>query len=151
MLYVEIHQLKERGFNISRIANELKVSRPTVYKYLEMTFEEADNWLSVSYQKERKLDPYRDWILAWLEEHPHLSAAQIKDWLIERYPDLTVGDSTVRMYVKELREKYQIEKEVKVRQYQAVPGMYLLHILFCYVDTYSSKTLKKVWLFSNTD
>ncbi|TLG80504.1 IS21 family transposase [Vagococcus zengguangii] len=123
MLYVEIHRLKKRGFNISQIANELKVSRPTVYKYLEMTFEEADNWLSVSYQKVRKLDSYRDWILAWLEEYPHLSAAQVKDWLIERYPDLTVGDSTVRMYVKELREKYQIEKEVKVRQYQAVPEL----------------------------
>ena len=87
--------------NITQIAAELKVSRPTIYKYLEMDFEEVHAYASDLYKKPKKLDPYRDWILAWLEEYPHLSAAQIKDWLLERYHDLDVGESTVRLYIDE--------------------------------------------------
>lgn len=37
-----------------------------------------------------------------------------------RYPDLIVGDSTVRLYVNDVREVYQIEKKAHVRQYEAV-------------------------------
>src|SRR5699024_11972145 len=56
----------------------------------------------------------------WLKEYPHLSAAQIKDWLLERFPDLQVADSTTRLYVNEVREEYQIPKTKVVRQYEAV-------------------------------
>lgn len=121
MLYLNIHQLHDRKFKITQIARELKVSRPTIYKYLNMTFEESKEYLEEFQGKGKKLDPYRDWIIAWLEEYPHLSGAQIRDWLLERYPDLVVGESTVRAYVKELREIYQIEKKVMVRQYEAIP------------------------------
>ncbi|MGG0741655.1 helix-turn-helix domain-containing protein, partial [Niallia taxi] len=121
MLYLNIHQLHDRKFKITQIARELKVSRPTIYKYLNMTFEESKEYLEEFQGKGKKLDPYRDWVIAWLEEYPHLSAAQIRDWLLERYPDLVVGESTVRAYVKELREIYQIEKKVMVRQYEAIP------------------------------
>ncbi|MCM3738573.1 IS21 family transposase [Bacillus cytotoxicus] len=120
MLYLKIRQLHEKKFKVAQIAEELKISRPTVYKYLEMTFEEVKEYLVDLNRKPKKLDPYRDWIVAWLEEYPHLSAAQIKDWLLERYPDLKVGDSTVRLYISEIREIYQIEKKVIVRQYEAV-------------------------------
>lgn len=73
----------------------------------------------VEFQKE-KLDPYKDWLVAWLQEYPHLSAAQLQDWLLERYPDFVVGESTMRMYVNQLREEYQIEKTKKIREYEAV-------------------------------
>ena len=105
---------------IAQIAKHLKVNRGTVYKYLGMTFEEAQEYLGNPLQKSKKLDPYLDWIVAWLEEFPHLSAAQIQDWLLERHPDLEIGESTVRSYVKEIREKYQIEKKDNPRQYEAV-------------------------------
>ena len=121
MLYLHIQQLRERKFNITQIAEELRISRPTVYKYLEMDFEEVHAYAGDLYKKPKKLDPYRDWILAWLEEYPHLSAAQIRDWLLERYPNLDIGESTVRLYVKDLREIYQIEKKAHTRQYTAVP------------------------------
>lgn len=42
VLYIEIKQLANKGLNVSQIASQLKISRPTVYHYLEMTFEEAD-------------------------------------------------------------------------------------------------------------
>ena len=49
-----------------------------------------------------------------------MSAAQIKDWLLERYPDLVVADSTTRLYVNQIREEYQIEKTRRTRQYEAI-------------------------------
>lgn len=119
VLYIEIHQLKKRGLKIAQIAKHLNVARNTVYKYLKMTFEEAQNEFSIPH-KAKKLDPYQDWIVNWLQEFPHLSAAQIKDWLLERYEDLNVGDSTVRNYVNEIREKYQIEKTTIKRDYESV-------------------------------
>ena len=121
MLYIEIQQLYKRKMKIAQIAKHLKVTRGTVYKYLNMSFEEAQEYLGNPLKKPKKLDTYKDWIVAWLEEYPHLSAAQIQDWLIERYPDLVIGESTVRTYVKEIREIYQIEKKAIVRQYEAVP------------------------------
>ncbi|MGA9287427.1 MAG: IS21 family transposase [Anaerobacillus sp.] len=121
MLYIKIQELHKRKFKVAQIAKELKISRPTVYKYLEMNFDEAKAYTEQPHGRKKKLDSYKDWILAWLEEYPHLSGAQIHDWLLERYPDLVVGGSTVRSYVKEVREIYQIEKKNIVRQYEAVP------------------------------
>lgn len=63
MLYLHIYQLRERKLNITQIAEELKISRPTVYKYLEMNFEEVYAYARNLY-KPKKLDPYQDWILA---------------------------------------------------------------------------------------
>lgn len=122
MLHIKIHQLHQRKFKIAQIAKELKISRPTVYKYLNMTFEEVKRHSEeLSQSRVKKLDVYKDWIIAWLEEFPHLSSARIHDWLLERYPQLLVGESTVRTYVREIREVYQIDKKRKLRQYEAIP------------------------------
>src|SRR5690625_2858257 len=120
MLYVEIQQMAAQKFSILEISRQLKISRTTVYKYLEMSFEEATEWANSLSTRKKKLDPYKEWIIAWLQEYPHLSAAQIKDWLLERFPNLEVADSTTRLYVNEVREEYQIAKTRKVRQYEAV-------------------------------
>jgi transposase len=60
-------------------------------------------------------------ILHWLREFPDLTAAQVQDWLKEKYPEYKVGESTVRSYVRCLREDYQIPRESSTRDYQAVP------------------------------
>lgn len=62
------------------------------------------------------LDPYWDWIVNWLREFPSLSGAQIYDWLQERFPNIDVGESTVRRYVNEVRDLYQIEKKEESRE-----------------------------------
>lgn len=120
MMYLEIQQMYEKNFSVSQIAKQLKISRTTVYKYLEMSFEEATEWKNSLSTRRKKLDQYKEWIIAWLKEYPHLSASQIKDWLLERFPDLKVADSTTRLYVNEVREEYQIPKTKTVRQYEAV-------------------------------
>ena len=87
-----------------------------------MTFEEAQQEFSLS-RKTKKLDPFQDWIVNWLLEYPHLSNAQIMDWLLEQFPNLKIGESTVRNYVNEMREKYQIEKTAIPRDYESVEGV----------------------------
>jgi transposase len=115
MVFLEVQQLRKRGFRIAQIAKRLKISRTTVYKYLEMTFEEAQVEFEPGDRK-KKCDPYQDWIVNWLREYPSLSSAQVFDWLLERFPAIEVGESTVRRYVNEIRlrsnrwEKYNLHK-----------------------------------------
>ncbi|MFP3324255.1 helix-turn-helix domain-containing protein, partial [Planococcus sp. SIMBA_160] len=59
MVYLEVHQLKKQRLRVAQIAQRLKISRTTVYKYLEMTFEEAVEEFEPGDRK-KKLDPYRD-------------------------------------------------------------------------------------------
>ncbi|MFY3790503.1 helix-turn-helix domain-containing protein [Ureibacillus sp. MALMAid1270] len=110
MLYLEIHQMADQGFSVTDIAKQLKISRTTVYKYLEMSSEEAFEWVNSLSSREKKLDAYKDWLVAWLQEYPHISAAQMQDWLLERFPNFVFGESTMRLYANQLREEYQIEK-----------------------------------------
>lgn len=100
MLHIKIHQLHQRKFKIAQIAKELKISRPTVYKYLNMTFEEVKRHSEeLSQSRVKKLDLYKDWIIAWLEEFPHLSSAQIHDWLLES------AASSRRKHRKDIRQR----------------------------------------------
>ncbi|WP_026677058.1 helix-turn-helix domain-containing protein, partial [Fictibacillus gelatini] len=120
IVYLQVHQLKEQGFKVAAIAKKLEISRNTVYKYLDMTFEEATNWVNTLSNRTKKLDPYQDQILSWLKEHPDLSSSQIEDWLKENHSGINIGGSTVRLFVKELRELYHIPKAVRVRDHEAV-------------------------------
>lgn len=117
---MEIQQLKKQGFKIAAIAKKLEISRNTVYKYWDMSLEEASDWVASLGSRMKKLDPYHDQILSWLKEHPDLSSAQVEDWLKERHPSLIVGGSTVRTYVSEIRDIYHIPKVVRIRTHEAV-------------------------------
>ncbi|WP_274366319.1 IS21 family transposase [Paenibacillus thermotolerans] len=119
---MEIHQLKERGFKVSQIAKKLGISRTTVYEYLSKSPEEMAVWMAAAKERTKKCDPHRQLILSWLKEHPDLSSAQIHDWLKERNL-LEVGESTVRDYVRLLREEHQIPKTLSVRSYEAIPDL----------------------------
>ena len=120
-IYHEVHRLHRLGFNKSQIERKVGVNRDTVRKYLEKDFEEMSEWTYSLQNRTKKLDPYADTILEWLKEHSDLSAAQIEDWLLEEYPDFKVSSSTVRSYVKNLRDQYAIPKHKNIRQYEAVP------------------------------
>jgi transposase len=102
LMYMEIHQLRRQGFSISKIA------RNTVYSYLKRDPEDMTEWMASTRRRRRKLDTHRELILGWLKDHPDMTAAQVLDWLKEKYKDFKIGESTVRGYVKELREIYHI-------------------------------------------
>ena len=120
-MYMEIHQLLKQGFNKVQVAAKLDISRSTVYRYLKRNPESMSEWVTNTKVRKKKLDPYKDLILSWLFEHPDMSAAQVLDWLQEKYPSLSVAESTVRLYVNGLRKEYDISKESTSREYEAVP------------------------------
>jgi len=119
-MYIEIYQLKQLGLNVSQIARKLNISRNTVYKYLNMSPEEMQAFIESVKTRRKKLDPFESQVLQWLREYPDLSAAQIHDWLKERRLDANVCESTVRHFVRHLRERHGIPKSKPMRQYEAV-------------------------------
>lgn len=123
IMYMKISQLKELGFSKSKIAKKMGIARGTLNSYLEKNPNEMSVWLASTKRRTRKLDKYRKEILGWLKEHPDLSAAQVADWLEEKYKDLKVGESTVRICVRELRVEYNIPKTTSKRVYEAVPEL----------------------------
>ncbi|MEQ6376783.1 IS21 family transposase [Bacillaceae bacterium S4-13-56] len=122
-MYMEIQQLLKQGFSKTKVAEKLGVSRSTVYRNLKKSPSEMVEWVESLKTRKKKLDPYKKLILSWLREHPDMSSAQVQDWLQEKYEGLNVGESTVRAFVRELREVYQIEKETSPRDYEAIPDL----------------------------
>ena len=120
-MYMEIHQLLKQGFSKVKVAEKLGISRTTVYRYLNRDPDMMSKWVKKTKVRKKKLDPYKELILSWLFEHPDMSAAQVLDWLQEKYPNLKVAESTVRLYVRDLRKAYDIPKESLIRDYEAVP------------------------------
>jgi len=79
------------------------------------------------------LKTYEPTVLKWLETYPCMTAAQVRDWLEEKYK-LDANDRTVRRFVTELREKHGITKKSEPRRdYEAVeelPKGYQLQLDF---------------------
>lgn len=94
-LFFKAHDLKKLGFSIEKISRKLGISRNTVYKHLNMFYEEGVKWTTKNWNRAKILDPYEKHILSWLKEHPDLSSAQIEDWLKRHFPELKVGNSVV--------------------------------------------------------
>ena len=120
-MYVEIRGMLNQKYSISTIAKKLNISRNTVYKYISKSPEEMAEWTASTMTRSKKLDIHKELILYWLREFPDLTAARYRDWLKEKYPRYKVGESTVRSYVRGLREEYRIPKEASIRDYQAIP------------------------------
>lgn len=122
-MYMEIQQLLKQGFSKVKVAEKLSISRPTVYRYLKRNPETMNEWIKGTKTRKKKLDDYKDIILSWLREHPDMSAAQVYDWLIERYQKLQIAESTVRPYVRGLRQHYNIPKVKSPRSYESLPEL----------------------------
>lgn len=100
---------RKRGESVSQIAREEGVSRGTVYKYLADDADLSPKPPSKTGSRSR-LDPYREIIRSWLEEDK-------KGWKKQRHTahriwvrlaeecNVSVGESTVRRYVAELKKE----------------------------------------------
>lgn len=119
-MYIDIKRLKQKGFSNSKIAKMLDISRPTVIKYVNMGADEFERKIQSQLKRTKKPDKYYDEILTWLKQYPSMTSAQVYDWLEEKYHDLNFNETTLRSYVREVREKYNILKEPIIRQYEAV-------------------------------
>ena len=118
-MYSEIQALKEKGFSIRQVSRLIRVSRNTIRKYWDMPPDEyAAKLTCVS--KLSALSAYELPVLHWLESYPCMSAAQVRDWLCEKYC-VDAADRTVRRFVAGLREKHGIKKkDAPQRDYEAV-------------------------------
>ncbi|WP_243767825.1 IS21 family transposase [Paenibacillus agricola] len=119
--YIDIEQLRELGFNKTQMANRLSISRTTLYKYMRMTPGVLQQWLEEMRTRSKKADGYEEEVASWLKASPDLSSAQVMDWLQERYGDIGMCESTIRNYVRGIREKHGIAKVKYQRQFEAVP------------------------------
>jgi transposase len=99
----EIHRLHNLGWLVRKIARHLRVSRPTVKKYLETPqLPKAQRAKRIS-----KLDPYRDLIKEFLEKDPDVKAPVVLQRLKEHGFEGKI--TIVRDYLQKLRgqKKYR--------------------------------------------
>lgn len=103
-----IHKIKAlydngTGLSIRQISRDLKISRKTVKKYLDMNETEID-------QKQRDrsrtkyLDKHRDYIIHLLQSYPNLSAVKVARKLREKVLlNENISDRSIRRYVGEIK------------------------------------------------
>ena len=119
-MYTEINQLIDMGLNKSQIARKLNISRPTLDKYLAMSPDEFNEYLLGLKERSKKPEQFKEDILCWLKEFPDMSASQVYDRLEEKFKELFFSESTLRRYIRILRQKYDIPKTTNQREYEAV-------------------------------
>lgn len=118
-MYSKIQAMKEQGFSIRQVSRVIRVSRNTIKKYWEMKPDEyAAGYMALN--RMTAIMAYEPVVLKWLEAYPGMTAAQVRDWLLERY-QLDAAERTVRRFVTNLREKHGITKASEPRrEYEAV-------------------------------
>jgi len=152
IMYHEIHQLSRLGFKKAKIAHTMVLDVRTVAKYLAMSEEEYEHFLTQGQQRYKILSPYEEFVREKLNKFPDTSAAQMHDWLKEYhqdFPDIT-GRSVYNfvMFVRTehnipvvgiQRDYFPVEELPWGEQAQVDFGQYNLRT--------PAGTRKKVWFF----
>jgi len=126
IMYHEIQRLRNvEHFSIQRIADYLSINFRTVKKLLSMTQEQFDAYSEKKWAKSKHLDPYKDFIRAYLEKYQETPSAVMYDKLKEQFSTLPKVDlKTVYNYVMMVRRDYGIIRvSASERQYSAVPDL----------------------------
>ncbi len=119
-MFGKIKELKALGLKKSQAARRLDIDYKTVTKYWDMTHSEYAKLLEEAESRTKRIDKYKDLILEWITEYRDMSSSQIYDWLKERYGKLDFKDRTLRLYVNNLRDEYNLPKILTVRQFEEV-------------------------------
>lgn len=122
MIYYEIHRMHREDHSISKISEFLVLNRRTVSKFLAMSEREYEEFLIKQSSRQRKLQPYEEFVRERLEVYRDTSAAQMHDWLKESHPDFpVVSQKTVFNFVSWVREKHRLPLIATERQFQQLP------------------------------
>ena len=119
IMYCKIQVMKSEGFSQRKTASITGFSRKAVRKYWNMTPEEYDEQI-LEKAKKSSLEQHKELILMWLYEYSEVTAAQVYDWLQEKY-EVEISESSVRRYVSKLKKDYNIKSTEYKRDYQALP------------------------------
>ena len=126
-MFEDIKKLKALPIKLTeaQVAKYLNIDTRTVKKYWNMEEKEYLKLLKedIERKQESVLDKYADEIIDWLKKFRFLSAAQIYDRLKENYPEFNASNSLVRKYVAKIKEKYNLNRITRVREYVAVPEL----------------------------
>ncbi len=117
-MYCKIQAMKGQGFSQRQISQIAGFSRKTVRKYWDMTSQQFDDQI-LENAKQSSLVQHKELILSWLRDFSKISAAQVYDWLQEKY-NIQLCESSVRRYVRYLRKEYDIKHELPERDYSPV-------------------------------
>lgn len=120
-MYYQIQKLKALGFRKNAVKNKLGLNPRTVAKYWDMSAEEFQISREAAAMRAKKPDEYRSDMIEWLKQYPDMSAAQMFDWLEEKYGrEIRFKERTMRSYIYQLRLQEDIPKASRSRQYEAV-------------------------------
>ncbi|MFN6945718.1 MAG: IS21 family transposase [Cytophagaceae bacterium] len=121
MMYYEIYRMHREGHSDLQISKYLIIDRRTVKKYLSMNEQEYENFLTNQASRKMILQPYEGFVRERLKTFQDTSAAQMHDWLKEKYSDFPdVNQKTVFNFVHWVRDKHNLPRTKPERQYQLV-------------------------------
>ncbi|MFC4875076.1 IS21 family transposase [Negadavirga shengliensis] len=121
MVYFEIHRLRRDGFTIRQISKELVLDRRTVSRYLSMSEPEFEQMMVNRSDRIKVLSPYESFVKSRLETFRDTPAAQMHDWLKERFKDLPkVSPKTVFNFVSWVRRTHNLPFIKTPREYGMV-------------------------------
>ena len=121
-MYYEIHRMNREGFTISRISHLVQLNWRTIRHYLSMSEADYERFLEKRSERAKTLQPYEVFVQTRLQKHPDTPAAQMHDWLKEKYGD-RLGDVSARTvfnFVAWVRQKYNLPKIREQRVYEIV-------------------------------
>lgn len=120
-MYYEIHRMHREGHSISQISKHLVSNWRTVKRHLSMSEQEFEAFLIKQGDRKKILLPYEDFVRERLETFQDTPAAQMHDWLKERYSDFPdVNQKTAFNFVHWVRNKHNLPRTKPERQYQLV-------------------------------
>lgn len=119
VMYCKIQVMKSEGFSQRRVSELTGYSRKAVRKYWDMTPDQYDEQI-LGKAKKSSLEQHKEQMLMWLREYRGVTAAQVFDWLQEKY-QIELCESSVRRYVNKLKKEYNIKSTAPERDYQALP------------------------------
>lgn len=118
IMYHELQKLKRLGFSNAKIARQLELDQRTVSKYLNMSEEEYEQYLLLTYERKKLLTPHETFVANKLSLYQDTSAAQMHDWLKEYYVDFPdVSPRTVYNFVMYVLQKHNIPFVRSYREY----------------------------------
>lgn len=120
-MYYKVKELKKKGLSQSGIRKVLGINKRTVKRYLCMTDEEFEAFVTKNKWRSKLLAPYEPFLVKRLQDAPLATTAQAHDWLKEKYPDFpVVAQKTVYNFVMAIRQQHNIPLEGAVREMMMV-------------------------------
>src|SRR6266516_3993573 len=108
-LYHQIHGLAAKKVDVANMARQLRVSRQTIYNYLQM--KQPPERTRINQEGQRLIDPHKDYLMQRWNEGCRSAQQMYREIKEQGYP----GSSTaVGRFVGPLREKYGKARSAEV-------------------------------------